>query len=196
MAKVGLKYPVYAPLSVEAATGNTYTKGAVLAKAISAKIEITNNDEKLYADDAVAEVDQSFSSGKLTVGVDDFYDPAKVALLGYIESAPDAGAAEGDGKEMTDAGESGSAPYVGFGFYGKVKRNNVPFWRAIWLHKVQFSEPSDEFETKGEKAGFKTPELPGVIMKDASGHYKSEQTFASEASAKEWLEKKAVITAA
>jgi phi13 family phage major tail protein len=195
MAKVGLKYPVYAPLSVEAAAGNTYTKGAVLAKAISAKIDITSNDEKLYADDAAAEVDQSFSSGKLTVGVDDFYDPAKVALLGYIEAAAAEGAAQGDGKELTDAGSTGAAPYVGFGFYGKVIRNNVPFWRAIWLHKVQFSEPSDEFETKGEKAGFKTPELNGTIMQDASGHYKSEQTFASEASAKAWLDKKAVLTA-
>ena len=65
MAKIGLKYPVYAPATEEGST-ITYGTGAVLAKAISANISIENNDVKLYADDAIAESDNSFASGTVT----------------------------------------------------------------------------------------------------------------------------------
>ena len=82
MAKIGLKYPVYAP-ATEAGSTITYGTGAVLAKAISANISIENNDVKLYADDVVAESDNSFASGTITIGIDDLYDAAKVALLDY-----------------------------------------------------------------------------------------------------------------
>lgn len=187
MAKTtSLKYPVYAK-ATETASDIAYASGAVLAKAISAKIAITTNDEKLFADDAICESDRSFSDGKVNIGIDDLYDSAKVDLLAYIEGAViDAGLGS---KELTVAGGT-SGVYVGFGFYGRVKRNGATRWRAIWLKKVQFAEPSDEFETKGEKTGFKTAELEGTIMVAADGNWKSEATFSTEAACKAWLDGK------
>jgi phi13 family phage major tail protein len=185
MAKIGLKYPVYSP-ATEEGSSISYGTGAVLAKAISANISIENNDVKLYADDAVAESDNSFASGTITIGIDDLYDTAKVALLDYIEGDvvdPVAGA-----KELSVG--TASPAYVGFGFYGKVIRNKVPYWRAIWLKKVQFAEPSDELATKGESVEFGTPELEGTIMLAADGKWKEEGTFSTEAGAKAWLDGK------
>jgi len=185
MAKIGLKYPVYAP-ATEAGSTITYGTGAVLAKAISASISIENNDVKLYADDVVAESDNSFASGTVTIGIDDLYDAAKVALLDYIEGDtidPATGA-----KELSVG--TASPAYVGFGFYGKVIRNKKPYWRAIWLKKVQFAEPSDELATKGESVEFGTPELEGTIMMAADGKWKEEGTFSTEAGAKAWLDGK------
>ena len=126
MAKIGLKYPVYAP-ATETDSAITYGTGAVLAKAISASISIENNDVKLYADDVVAESDNSFASGTITIGIDDLYDAAKVALLDYIE---------GDTVDVTTGAKelsvgTASPAYVGFGFYAKVIRNKVPYWRPI-----------------------------------------------------------------
>ena len=57
-----------------------YRRG--FAKAIANISE--NNDVKLYADDVIAESDNSFASGIITIGIDDLYDAAKVALLDYV----------------------------------------------------------------------------------------------------------------
>jgi phi13 family phage major tail protein len=185
MAKIGLKYPVYSP-ATETDSAITYGTGAVLAKAISANIAIENNDVKLYADDVIAEGDTSFSSGTVTIGIDDLYDAAKVALLDYV--AGDTVDVATGAKELSVG--TASPAYVGFGFYGKVIRNKVPYWRAIWLKKVQFSEPSDELKTKGESVEFGTPTLEGTIMMAADGKWKEEATFSTEAGAKAYLDGK------
>lgn len=190
MAKIGLKYPVYA-IATETTSAISYSGGSVLAKAITAKLSINSNDEKLYADDGACESDTSFSDGTITFGIDDLYDAAKVALLGYIEGTTiDVSAGT---KELLTPGETNNA-YVGFGFYGRVKRSGVYKWRAIWLKKVQFKEPSDEFETKGQKATFKTPELEGSIMVAVDGYWKNEATFDTEAEAVAYLNTRAGIT--
>ncbi len=190
MAKIGLRYPVYSP-ATETEDAISYGVGAVLAKAISANIAIENNDVKLYADDVIAESDTSFASGTVTIGIDDLYDAAKVALLDYVQG--DTVDATTGAKELSVG--TASPAYVGFGFYGKVIRNKVPYWRAIWLKKVQFKEPSDEMQTKGEAVEFSTPELEGTIMMAADGKWKEEGTFSTEAGAKAWLDGKCGLAA-
>lgn len=191
MAKIGLKYPVYA-LATETASAISYASGAVLAKAISANISIETNDVKLYADDAVCESDHSFSSGTVTIEIDDLKNAAQVALLGYTEgSVYDASA----GTKELKAGGNDSPAHVGFGFYGKKVVNKVPKWRAIWLKKVQFSEPADELATKGETVEFGTTTLEGTIMVAADGYWKEEVTCDTEPEAIAWLNTKSGISA-
>ena len=114
MSKIGLKYPVYALATENEETSViSYSGGRVLAKAIKADISIEKNDIKLYADDVVAEEDNSFKSGKVTLEHDDLPDYAKVDLLGNTEGAV-VDAAIGT-KEII-ASSSDVAPYVGFGF--------------------------------------------------------------------------------
>lgn len=183
MKKIGLKYPVYA--LYDDSTGSVeYSDGAVIAKAISAGISINKNNVKLYADDDIDEIDQSFIDGTVTLGLNELPLEIQAVLLGHAIN-------EATG-EMT-ANEADIAPYVGHGFYGKVKRNGVYKWRAIWLHKVQFGEPNDETQTKGETITFQTPTIEGVIMKDINGDWKSENLFDTEAEAIAWLNGKAGI---
>ena len=66
MATIGLSKPYYAIYSNTGATVN-YASGAVMGKATEANIEIeTTDDNNLYADNAIAETDRSFSGGTLT----------------------------------------------------------------------------------------------------------------------------------
>jgi len=174
MAKIGLKYPVYKGAA---------SKG-VIGKAIQADISITVNDVKLYADDAIAESDKSFKEGKITLGIDDLSDEVQIAFLGHTVS----------GGEITAKGTDDS-PYVGIGFYGVKKVNNVRKFRAIWLPKVQFAEPSDTNVTKGETVEFSTPVLEGMIMLDENGDWKKEETFATEAEAIAYLQAKSGVKA-
>lgn len=183
MKKVGLKYPVYA-LYTDSTGSPVYTAGAVIAKAISAGIAINKNNVKLYADDDIDEVDQSFIDGTITLGLNELPLDKQGVLLGHKIN-------EATG-EMT-ANESDIAPYVGHGYYGKVKRAGAYKWRAIWLRKVQFGEPNDDTQTKGETLTFQTPTIEGIIMKDIEGNWKDDNIFDTEAEAKAWLNGKAGI---
>lgn len=174
MAKIGLKYPVY----------KTATSQGVIGKAIQADISISNNDVKLYADDGIAESDKSFQSGTITLGIDDLSDTIQAAFLGHTVS-------EG---EITAAGTDDS-PYVGIGFYGVKMVAGVRKYRAIWLTKVQFAEPSDTNATKGDTIAFATPVLEGTIMLDENGDWKKEKTFATEAEAIAYLQAKSGVKA-
>jgi phi13 family phage major tail protein len=177
MKKIGLKYPV-------AATYNTstgaYTDGFVIAKAMSAGIAINKNNVKLFADDDIDEVDQSFIDGTITLGLNELPLDKQAIMLGHTIGA---------GGEMV-ANKNDIAPYMGNGFYGRIKRNGLDKWRAVWLHKVQFGEPNDETETQGQSVVFQTPKIEGVIMKDINGDWKSEKVFDTEADAIAWLHEK------
>lgn len=180
MKKVGLKYPVYALYS-DATGSPVYSNGAVIAKAMSAGIQINKNNVKLFADDDIDEVDQSFIDGTITLGLNELPLESQAIMLGHTIGA---------GGEMV-ANKNDIAPYMGNGFYGRIKRNGLNKWRAVWLHKVQFGEPNDETETQGERVVFQTPKIEGVIMKDINGDWKSEKVFDTEADAIAWLNEKA-----
>lgn len=181
MKKVGLKHPVYALYS-DATGSSIYTAGAVIAKAMKASIKINRNNEVLYADDDIDEIDQSFISGIETLSLNELPLEVQSVLLGHSII----------NGEMT-ANKNDISPYVGHGFYGAVKRNHQNKWRAIWFRKVQFAEPDDETETQGEKIVFKTPSIEGTIMKDIHGDWKDEKVFDTEPEAIAWLDGKAGI---
>jgi len=191
MAKLGLKYPV-AAIATDTGSAMTYAGGWVFAKAINADITINVNDIKSSSDDAVSETDKSFKDGSLTVGIDDFSSESKVKALGYVEGAViDAVTGE---KELTTAGAY--APYLGYGFYSKGRKTSVNYWRAVWLIKIQFGEPSDSFKTQGETVEFQTESLTASIMTASwdSTFYKQEARFSTEAAAIAWLRAKAGLT--
>lgn len=175
MAKIGLKYIVY----------KTATAQGVVGKAIQADIAITANNVKLSADDGIAEVDNGYQSGTITLGIDDLSDAVQVDLLGHAIS---------DG-ELTANGEDVSID-SGIGFYGKKVVAGVKKWRTIWLPKVQFAEPADTNATKGDATVFNTPTMTGEIMIDENGDWKKEKTFATEADAIAYLNTKAGIPVA
>lgn len=174
MANIGLKYPVY----------KSGAKKGEIAKAIQADIKIDTNDVKLYANDAVTESDKSFKSGTLTLGIDDLPDEIQAEFLGH----------KLDTNGEIIASGNDISPYVQVGFYAKKRKNNKDYFRAIWLHKVQFGEPEDTNKTKGESVEFATTTLEGNILLDENNYWKSEQTFETEAEAKEYLDAKAGIT--
>jgi phi13 family phage major tail protein len=183
MAAIGLKYPMVA-LYDESAGTPTYKSGMVMAKAIKVDLKWTKNDAELYADDALDEADTSITGGTETLGINDLTYEVQALILGHKYNK--------ESNELV-VNENDVAPYVGHGFYGKVKRNGVEKFRAIWLCKMMYSEPDETLETKGEKTSFNTPSLEGKIMKAKSGDIKMETIVDTEAEAIAWLKKKAGI---
>lgn len=188
MAKVGLKYPVYAIMEDD----GTYTGGAVIAKAIKASVTAESNDVKLHADDGMAESDKSFKGGKISLNVDDLTNKVYCDLLGHKYTA----GSESDPKtpETVLANGNDIAPFVGVGFYGKVVRSGKVAFLAKWLRKTQFAEPADETETKGDTINYQTPTIEGDVFQMDNGDWKDQAEFKNEADAKKWLETKAGIS--
>ena len=166
MAKIGLKNFLYGILTEETDGTATYGTAQKPAKAISCKVDISNNDAKLYADDSLAESDTTFQNGTVTLGIDDEDDVTLATLLGHQIVS---------GEVIRNANDI--APYVGFGRIITKIVNNVYKYKVEFLKKVKFAEPSQDNSTKAETVSFGTSELSGQISKLANGDWSASKTF-------------------
>lgn len=178
MALIGLRYIVTAPLKEE----TTYGTGFVLGKAIKADLNITTANAELHADDVLAESDNGFVSGTLSVGVDDVAEEHKNIILGHSEN---------DGETIANVDDV--AIEAGLGFYAVKMKNGRRKYRAIWLRKGKFAEPSESFKTKEGSTAFATPELTYTFGADKNGDWKNEKTFDTPEEAVRFLNTKANI---
>ena len=177
MAKIGLKNFLFGILT-EATDGTaTYGVAQKPAKAISCKVDISNNDAKLYADDALAESDTTFQSGTVTLGIDDEDDATLATLLGHELV---------NGEMIRNATDT--APYVGLGRVVTKIVGGVYKYKVEFLKKVKFSEPSQDNSTKGESVEFGTSEIEGMVSALANGDWSASKTFNTMAEAQAYLE--------
>ena len=176
MAKIGLKNFLFGILTEQNDGTATYGVAQKPAKAISCKVDISNNDAKLYADDALAESDTTFQSGTVTLGIDDEDDVTLATLLGHEIV---------NGEMVRNANDT--APYVGLGRVITKIVGGVYKYKVEFLKKVKFSEPSQNNSTKGESVEFGTSELSGLVSSLANGDWSASQTFNTMAEAQAYL---------
>ena len=170
MAKIGLNNFRYAILT-EAPDGTPSYDGAKTpAKAISCNVEISNNDAKLYGDDALIESDTSFNNGTVTIGIDKTDNTTMSDLLGHTVDA---------GGEMVRK-TTDVAPYVGLARVITEMVSNTLQYRVEILYKCKFQEPSQEDNTKGESVEFNTYELEGTVNALANGEWSKTKTFTTK----------------
>lgn len=196
MAFIGMRHVVAAKVATEVAgQALTYSDGMVAAKAITGNLTWNRNDNPLYADDAIAENDNGATGGSIELGVDDLLDNVRAYLMGDEAVTVGTGSATTTEYETTDE----PAPYVGFGYIRVRLKGSVTSYQALWYHKAQFAENSEQAQTKGDTITWQTPTLNGRIMgvqNDASGkiRYRRRATFETLADAVAWLNNKAGIT--
>lgn len=176
MAKIGLRNFLFGILTEESDGTATYGVAIKPAKAISCNVSISNNDAKLYADDALAEADTTFQSGTVTMGIDDEDDVTLATLLGHQIV---------NGEMVRNANDT--APYVGLGRIITKMVGGVYKYKVEFLKKVKFSEPSQENNTKSESVEFGTSELEGLVSTLANGDWSASQTFNTMAEAQTYL---------
>lgn len=181
MAQIGLTNLWYGILTEGADGTPSYGGAKSFGKAVSAKVDPSNNDAKLYADDALAESDSSFNSAKVTLGVADDDLTVFAEILGHKLSEP--------GGVMT-RNVNDAAPYVGLGRVVTKLVNNKHIYKGEFLYKVKFSEPSQEDETKGESVDFKTPEIEGTAVALANGDWSDSGVFDTKDAAVKWVKDK------
>lgn len=199
MATVGLCKPYYAKYSNSGSTV-TYADGGVMGKAVEVGVEIESSDSNnLYADNAVAETEKTFSSGTLDLTTDDLEQAVSKVILGLKEEAITGidGVTDTSVKELIYDDDQ-VTPYLGVGFIIKKIKGGVTKWRAIVLTKVMFAVPSDSATTQGDTIEWQTPQISGTIMRDDSAKHawKKEATFTTEAQAEAYIKARLGITEA
>lgn len=151
MATIGLDRLYYSKITEDASGDETYGTPQLLAKAISADLEIELNEATLFADDSAAEVVKEFKSGKLSLGINDIGAAVAGDLVGAVI----------DDNGVTVSQSEGLPSPVAVGF--RAKKSNGRY-RYFWLYRVIFGVPATNLATKGDSITFNTPTIEGTIF--------------------------------
>ena len=178
MAKIGLNNFRYSKLTEGPDGAATYDGAKKPARAVSCKVSVSTSSASLYADDVLAESDTSFQNGTVTMGIDEEDSQTMADLLGHTLSE--------ENEMVRNANDV--APYVGLGRVVVKMVNGVRKYKAEFLCKVKFSEPSQDDKTKGENVEFTTSELEGTVSTLADGTWSKAKTFDTQAEAITYLE--------
>ena len=150
MATVGLDRLYYSKITEDVNGDETYGTPQLLAKAISADLEIELNEATLFADDSAAEIMKEFKSGKLSLGINDIVAAVAGDLVGAMID---------DNGVMISQSEGLASP-VAVGF--RAKKSNGKY-RYFWIYRVIFGIPATNLATKGDSITFNTPTIEGTI---------------------------------
>ncbi len=152
MATIGLDKLFYAKITSDEYEDETYDTPSQLAKAMSADLSVEMAEATLYADDGASETVKEFTSGTLSLGVDNLA-PAVVSDL--------TGATIDKNGVIISTSEDGGKP-VAVGF--RAKKSNGKY-RYFWLYRVKFGIPATNLATKGDSITFSTPTIEGTILR-------------------------------
>ena len=161
MATIGLRDLYRAPITIGTSGAEEYGTPVRMAKAISAELSVEVAEAILYADDGADEVVKEFVSGEITLNVNDLLPADLAALLGQKQ----------DTDKVVYGSDSDEAPYTAIGFRAKKAGGT---YKYIWLYKVKFSIPDENYTTKGDSIEFTTPEIVGQFIKRSDGLWKAE----------------------
>lgn len=193
MAKIGMKHPVYAPItSGGEGSAIVYGTGKVLCHAISADVNINRRDNPLYGDDTKIENDKGVTDYSIAFVGDDVPNEARVEMLGEEAVSQSSAVTH---YEVNDV----NPPYVGFGYYRILMVDNVKIYEGFWYHKAQFALDNENASTKNEQIDWGTYPMTGTgagVELDNTGkiHFFDRMQFATEAAALAWVNGRAGIT--
>ena len=153
MARIGMKWPLWAKLTSEVAGQMPiYGKGILVGGAVSGTITFQRNNAEQYADDMLKESDNSATGGTVSLDVDRIYEDARVAMLGFVEN-------EDGSVDMT----SDSTPWGGYGYIRVESVNNTPRYSAIWCFKVMMGQTNISDQTRAQSTNYGINPLEGKL---------------------------------
>lgn len=155
MANIGLKNALYNKIdySTSKYASLTGSNVPVLGKTIDAKFEKEKNDTSLFADDVVAEHDDSFKSGTLSLTIDNVDSANYSALSGSVITTDEV-------VENVDD----TTPEIGYGHIVTKMVNGVKQYKVEFLPRVRITKISEELKTKGESIEFGTVSIEGKVL--------------------------------
>lgn len=177
MAFVGLRKPIIAKLETTGKYGEPFKFG----KAIGLQVTPNYAEGSLFADDGQAEYDKEFSYAEVTLNTSTIPIQANKEMFGHNVN-------EENNETTFNANDLNN--YVGMAWVSVEKVDGVRSFIGNFLNKVKFSEPSEDYATKGESIEYKTPSITGRASATDDGKWKETAAFTTEAEAETWINKK------
>lgn len=159
MAYVGLRKLIIGKMKSE----GTYETPIQLGKAIGVNVNPNYAEGSLYADDEQAEYDKEFTYADVTLNTSTIPIEASEAMFGHMANEKDTG---------LTFNKDDQAEYVGVGWISQEKVDGKRKFIGNFLVKAKFTEPSEEYATKGENIEYKTPSISGRATTDENGDWK------------------------
>ena len=130
-------------------------------KAIGLQVTPNYAEGSLNADDAQVEYDKEFNYAEVTLNTSTIPIEAHEKMFGHKVN---------EGKTGATFNKDDQAKYVGMGWISVEKVDGVRKFIGNVLYKVKFSEPSEDYSTKGDSIEYKTPSITGrAIAKRGRG---------------------------
>mgnify|MGYP000026109972 CR=1 FL=1 len=149
MAYIGLRKPIVGKRKEY----GSYEAPFAFGKAIGINVTPNYAEGSLYADDVQSEYDKEFTFAEVTMNTDTIPVVAYEHVFGHkIE------------EEEIAFGADDENDYVGMGWISVEKINGKRKFTGNFLSKVKFSEPNEEYTTKGENIEYKTPSITGRAL--------------------------------
>lgn len=192
MARIGMQFLCFAPITAEANNSITYGTGAKADHARRGAVTYNWDEASLYGDDALAEYLKTMTGADIEIETTELGNA--VAVLLGLEAVK-----SGTGATTVYTLSTECKTNVGCGFIQVNLINGVKTYRAVWFHKVTFSPSNEESSTKEETINWGTPTITGKVWPvhlDASGvpQVRDYQEFTTLSAAEAWLKTKAGIT--
>ena len=157
MAYTGMRHPVFAPVeSYTPGQAIVYGEGVVLGKAIDANITPETANAELFADDALAESDNSMVGATIAMTVDDLMHEAGVIALGLKKRTV-------NGKTAYSI-TSKASPYGCVGWLEEKVYEGVYSYIVKFAHRVQLGRSAINSATKGRQLTYQTVGLTGRVL--------------------------------
>ena len=188
MASIGLKQAKFNQIDQTTNKYKTVTdKVPLLEKIIESKFSPEYNNAELYANDCLAESDNSFKKGTLNIVVADDKDETCATLLGNKVAS--------DSTEVT-SNINDSAPEFGYGHIVPKIVDGVKKWKVEFFPRVKFTKITTDRKTKGENVEFATTNMEATVLPLSKainglkvGDWEKHDTFDTEVAAETYLDK-------
>mgnify|MGYP001053515762 FL=1 len=181
MAKTGLTYVCMAELQKD----GTHANGFYIGPSAKITATATTNTSKDFGDNRAGVTDTSVTTGTVSIEVNEFVNKTYATVLGHKYDAE---------KDLVTCSSNDEAPYMGVGCIGQ-STGEKPY-KAVIYPRVQFKEPTNEYDTKQEQVSFTHTTLEGDFYTMEDGVYSIKAGFDSEAEAKAFINEKFAIQSA
>lgn len=147
------------------------------------RLQVTPNyaEGSLNADDAQVEYDKEFNYAEVTLNTSTIPIEAHEEMFGHKVN---------EGKTGATFNKDDQAKYVGMGWISVEKVDGVRKFIGNVLYKVKFSEPSEDYSTKGDSIEYKTPSITGRAIANEDGDWKDFEAFDASEDALKWINTK------
>lgn len=174
--------PLIAEIDTETASSVSYKANSGKAIAKLQTVQVKQNREMIteYGDDGVAEQISIFKDGDITLGTTFVPKECEPIMFGNTASTETVGTGNDavTVPVLVDKDDD-LGDYTGFGFIWAELQNGTKIYHLMWIYKVRWTQPDDDYETKGESISFKKPSITGKIATLANGEWRIRKEYTS-----------------